>query len=145
MRLPSEQTRMSTPKKRGGRPFEKGNKASPGRTPGSKNVPNVLTLPQAVSAAERAAAGRTPRQLARLLKARPDAVKEAIAQSRRLREVCRPQFAEHWLRASQVAAEDGDHKPAMAALQSIKVVEPIAQAYDVGAGKASAIAGVKVE
>jgi hypothetical protein len=135
---------MSTPKKRG-RPFEKGNQASPGRTPGSKNVPKELTLPQAVSAVELAAAGRTPRQIARLLKARPDAVKEALSQSRRLLEVCAPKFAEHWLRASQVAAEDGDHKPAMAALQSIKVVEPIAQAYDVGGPGGKAVAAVKVE
>jgi hypothetical protein len=134
---------MPTPNKRG-RPFEKGNQASPGRTPGSKNVPKELTIPQAVSAVELAAAGRTPRQIARLLKARPDAVKEALSQSRRLLEVCSPRFAEHWLRASEVAAEDGDHKPAMAALQSIKVVEPVAQTYETGGG-AKAVAGVKVE
>jgi hypothetical protein len=134
---------MPTPNKRG-RPFEKGNHASPGRTPGSKNVPKELTLPKAVSAMELAASGRTPRQIARLLKVKPEAVKEALSQSRRLMEVCAPQFAEHWLRASQVAAEDGDHKPAMAALQSIKVVEPVAQTYDTANG-AKAVAGVQVQ
>jgi hypothetical protein len=135
----------STPKKPRGRPFKPGESGNPnGRPPGIEAKPTSLTIPQAVSAVELAAAGRTPRQIARLLKARPDAVKEALSQSRRLLEVCSPQFAEHWLRASQVAAEDGDHKPAMAALQSIEVVKPIAQTYDT-AGKANAVAGVKVE
>jgi hypothetical protein len=134
---------MPTPNKRG-RPFEKGNQVSPGRTPGSKNVPKDLTIQQAVSAIELASKGLSPRKIARLLKARPNAVKEALSQSRRLMEVCAPKFAEHWLRASEVAAEDGDHKPAMAALQSIEVVKPVAQTYDTGPG-GKAVAAVKVE
>lgn len=125
--------------------FKKGQSGNPaGRPKGSKNTPKELTIGQAVSAVELARLGRTPRQIARLLKARPEAVKEALTQGRRLLEVFAPQFAEHWLIASRVAATDGDHKPAMAALQSIEVVKPIAQTYDTG-GKAAAFAGVKVE
>jgi DNA-binding CsgD family transcriptional regulator len=151
MRLPSEQqmatdrNSSATPKKPRGRPYKPGESGNPnGRPPGIEAKPASLTIPQAVSAVELAAAGRTPRQIARLLKARPEAVKEALSQSRRLLEVCSPKFAEHWLRASEVAAEDGDHKPAMAALQSIDVVKPIAQTYDTGPG-AKAVAAVKVE
>jgi hypothetical protein len=135
-------------KKTVGKPFQKGQSGNPkGREPGSKNQPkDALTVTGAVSAIELASKGLGARQIARLLKARPNAVKEALSQSRRLMEVCAPKFAEHWLRASQVAAEDGDHKPAMAALQSIEAVKPIAQTYETGnAGKAAAFAGVKVE
>lgn len=127
--------------------FKKGQSGNPkGRPKGSRNKPKTLALAQAITAAELARLGRTPRQIARLLKAKPEAVKEALAQSRRLLESCAPQFAEHWLVASRNAALEGDHKPAMAALQSIEVVKPIAQTYDTGAnGKAAAFAGVKVE
>lgn len=34
-------------------------------------------------------------------------------------------FAEDWIKASTKAADKGDHRPAMHALQSIKVIEPI--------------------
>jgi hypothetical protein len=134
-------------KKTVGKPFPKGRSGNPkGREPGSKNAPkDALTVAGAVSAIELAGKGRTPRQIARLLKARPTAVREALAQSRRLMEVCAPQFAEDWLTASRVAAADGDHKPAMAALQSIEVVKPIAQTYDTGAAGGKAVAAVKVE
>lgn len=127
--------------------FKRGQSGNPkGRRPGSKNKPKTLPLAQAITAAELARLGRSPRQIARLLKAKPEAVKEALAQSRRLLETCAPQFAEHWLVASRNAALDGDHKPAMAALQSIEVIKPIAQTYDTGnSGKAAAFAGVKVE
>jgi hypothetical protein len=130
-----------------GKPFPKGQSGNPkGREPGSKNHPKeALTATGMVSAIELASKGLAPRQIARLLKARPNAVKEALSQSRRLMEVCAPKFAEHWLRASEVAAEDGDHKPAMAALQSIDVVKPVAQTYDTGAAGAKAVAAVKVE
>lgn len=129
-------------------PWAPGQSGNPnGRPKGSKNAPKEdMTIAKAISAVELAADGLSPRKIARLLKARPEAVKEALAQSRRLLEVCSPQAAQDWLRASQVAAEDGDHKPAMALLQSIEVVKPIAQTYDTGAnGKAAAFAGVKVE
>jgi hypothetical protein len=133
-------------KKTIGKPFPKGQSGNPkGREPGSKNQPkDALTVTAAVSAIELAGKGLSPRKIARLLKARPNAVKEALSQSRRLMEVCAPKFAEHWLRASEVAAEDGDHKPAMAALQSIDVVKPVAQTYDTGPG-GKAVAAVKVE
>jgi hypothetical protein len=133
-------------KKTVGKPFPKGQSGNPkGREPGSKNAPkDALTVTGAVSAIELAGKGLSPRQIARLLKAKPNAVKEALSQSRRLMEVCAPKFAEHWLRASQVAAEDGDHKPAMAALQSIDVVKPVAQTYETGGAGAKAVAGVQV-
>jgi len=35
-------------------------------------------------------------------------------------------FADNWVTAAHVAAEKGDHRPAMQALQTIKAVEPIA-------------------
>jgi hypothetical protein len=35
-------------------------------------------------------------------------------------------FAQDWITAAQKAAEKGDHRPAMQALQTIKAVEPIA-------------------
>jgi hypothetical protein len=154
MRLPSEEQQMATdrnsndaPKKPRGRPFKPGASGNPnGRPPGIEAKPTSLALTEAITAVELARLGRTPRQIARLLKARPDAVKEALAQGRRLLEVCAPQFAEDWLVASRVAAADGDHKPAMAALQSIEAVKPIAQTYETGNGKgAAAFAGVKVE
>lgn len=141
-----DQNSSETPKKPRGRPFPKGESGNPdGRPPGVVSKPKTLALAEAISAVELARQGRTPRQIARLLKARPEAVKEALAQGRRLMEVCAPQFAEHWLIASGNAALAGDHKPAMAALQSIEVIKPIAQTYDTGNGKAAAFAGVKVE
>jgi hypothetical protein len=152
MRLPSEQqmardqNNNEAPKKPRGRPFKPGASGNPnGRPPGIESKPTTLPLRAALSAVELAAHGVGPRQIARLLKARPEAVKEALSQSRRLLEVCSPQFAEHWLEASRVAAKDGDHKPAMAALQSIKVVEPVAQTYDTGGPGGKAVAAVKVE
>jgi hypothetical protein len=151
MRLPSEQQMATdrnsnaTRKKPRGRPFKAGESGNPnGRPPGIEAKPTSLALPEAISAIELASKGLSPRKIARLLKARPNAVREALSQSRRLMEVCAPKFAEHWLRASEVAAEDGDHKPAMAALQSIEVVKPIAQTYDTGPG-GKAVAAVKVE
>lgn len=130
-----------------GRPFTKGKSGNPkGRPLGSKNEPKEgMTIGRALNAVELARLGRTPRQIARLLKASPTAVKEALAQSRRLMEVCAPQFAEDWLTASRVAAAEGDHKPAMAALQSIEVVKPIAQTYDTGAAGGKAVAAVQVQ
>jgi hypothetical protein len=149
MRLPHTSLRYSrfvapADKKRG-RPFEPGQSGNPnGRPPGARNRSKTLALAEAVTAAELARLGRTPRQIARLLKAKPEAVKEALAQSLRLIQACAPQFAEHWLIASRVASARGDHRPAMAALQSLKVIEPIAQVYDNGQS-ATATAGVKVE
>jgi hypothetical protein len=151
MRLPSKQQMATdqnsnpTPKKPRGRPFKPGESGNPtGRPPGIETTSMTLPLTTAISAIELASKGLGPRQIARLLKARPNAVKEALSQSRRLMEVCAPKFAEHWLRASQVAAEEGDHKPAMAALQSIDVVKPVVQTYDTGPG-GKAVAAVKVE
>jgi hypothetical protein len=131
-----------------GRPFPKGQSGNPkGRALGSKNEAKTKTLPltEALSAVELAGKGHSPRQIARLLKARPTAVREALAQSRRLLEVCSTRFAEDWLVASRVAASEGDHKPAMAALQSIEVVKPIAQTYDTGAAGGKAVAAVQVQ
>lgn len=135
-----------TPKKPRGRPFKPGESGNPsGRPPGIESKPTTLPLTAALSAVELASKGHSPRQIARLLKARPTAVKEALAQSRRLLEVCSPQFAAYWVEAARVAASEGDHKPAMAALQSIEVVKPIAQTYDTGAAGGKAVAAVQVQ
>jgi hypothetical protein len=131
------------PKTRG-RPFKPGESGNPtGRAKGSKNRPKTLELSALITVAELARLGRTPRQIARLLKAKPAAVDEAVRQGRRVLEVCAPQFAEHWLIASRVAAAAGDHRPAMAAMQSTKAIEPIAQTYSTNGPQA--VAAVKVE
>jgi hypothetical protein len=54
-------------------------------------------------------------------------------------------MARFWRIAAWKAAKDGDHKPAMAALQSIEVVKPIAQTYDTGAKGGNAVAAVQVQ
>ena len=133
-------------KKPRGKPFPKGQSGNPkGRAPGTKLKPSTLPVGTAVAAVELSQQGYSPERIAKLLNAKPEAVKDALSQSLRLMQMCAPAFAEHWLRASQVAAEDGDHKPAMAALQSIEVVKPIAQTYDTGTAGAKAVAAVKVE
>jgi hypothetical protein len=133
-------------KKPRGKPFPKGQSGNPkGRAPGTKLRPSTLPMASAIAAIELSNQGYSPERIAKMLDAKPEAVKEALAQSLRLMQMCAPEFAQHWLRASQVAAEDGDHKPAMAALQSIEVVKPIAQTYDTGAQGGKAVAAVKVE
>jgi hypothetical protein len=128
------------------KPWKKGQSGNPnGRPPGIINRPSTLPVGTAVAAVELSNQGYSPDRIAKLLDAKPEAVKEALSHSRKLMEMFAPEFAQHWLRASQVAAEDGDHKPAMAALQSIEVVKPIAQTYDTGAQGGKAVAAVKVE
>lgn len=127
-------------------PWKKGQSGNPkGRPPGIENKPSTLPMASALAAVELSQQGHSEDRIAKLLNAKPEAVKEALGHSRKLLELFAPEFAQHWLKASQVAAEDGDHKPAMAALQSIKVVEPVAQTYDTGAAGAKAVAAVKVE
>lgn len=116
-----------------------------GRTPGTKNREKRLTIPDAVAAVQLAKRGLSEAEIATALHARPAAVKEALGQSRQLLEAFAPRVAKNWIDAAEVAAADGDHKPAMALLQSIKVVEPVAQTYDTGTAGAKAVAAVKVE
>jgi transposase len=132
-------------KRKGGR-FQQGEVGNPnGRPKGSKNRPATLPMRRALAAVELSQQGHSEARIAKMLDAKPEAVKDALSQSRKLLELFSPQFAEHWLRASEVAAEDGDHKPAMAALQSIEVVKPVAQTYDTGGASAKAVAGVQVQ
>jgi hypothetical protein len=146
MRLPSEQTRMAPKNKRADGRFQAGEVGNPnGRPKGSKNREKRLSIPDAVAAVQYAKRGISADEIAKALHARPEAVKEALGQSRQLLEAFAPEVAKDWIDASRIAAADGDHKPAMALLQSIKVVEPIAQTYDTGAAGAKAVAGVKVE
>jgi hypothetical protein len=125
--------------------FVRGQSGNPrGRARGSKNRPRHLSLTEAMTAAQLARKGHAPRTIAKLLQARPEAVKEALTQARQLLEYFAPEVAMDWINASRVAAAHGDHKPAMALLQSVKVVDPPAQKYDTGQGdKASAVVNVQ--
>lgn len=99
-----------------------------------------------MAAAQLARKGHAPRTIAKLLQARPEAVREALTHARQLLEFFAPEVAMNWIDAARIAAAKGDHKPAMALLQSVKVVEPIAQTYDTGHGQGGkAIAAVTVE
>jgi hypothetical protein len=128
-----------------GKRWEKGKSGNPkGRTPGTKNRVEHLTIPDAVAAAQLAKRGLSADDIAKALHAKPAAVKEALGQARQLLESFAPEVAKDWIDASRIAAADGDHKPAMALLQSIDVVKPVAQTYDTGPG-GKAVAAVKVE
>lgn len=144
-RFSLELTRMSTPNKRGGRPFEKGNKASPGRKPGSKNRPRTLSLDDAMMAVRLERKGNSTSAIARMLNARPEAVKDAVANGRKLLDQFGPEMARYWRVAARQAAKRGDHRPAMAAMLSSKAIEPVAQTYDTGGAGAKAVAGVQVQ
>jgi hypothetical protein len=135
---------MSTPNKRG-RPFEQGNRASPGRKPGSKNRPSTLSLDDAMLAVKLERKGNSPSAIARMLNAKPEAVKDAVANGRKLLDQFGPEMARYWRVAARQAARRGDHRPAMAAMLSSKAIDPVAQTYDTGAAGAKAVAGVKVE
>jgi hypothetical protein len=132
--------------KRKGR-FQPGDVGNPnGRPKGSKNRPSTLPIAEAMAAVQLEQKGHSESAIARMLNAKPEAVKDALANSRKLLDQFAPTFARHWRIASHRAAKRGDHRPAMAALQSTEVVKPIAQTYDTGqSGKAAAFAGVKVE
>lgn len=129
-----------------GRPFENGSVANPkGRPKGSKNRPNTLPVAEAMVAVELASKGHSPSRIARLLDAKPEAVRDALANSRKLLDQFMPEMARYWRVAAYRAAKRGDHRPAMAAMQSTKVIEPIAQTYDTGGQGSKAVAAVKVE
>jgi hypothetical protein len=130
-----------------GRRFQPGKSGNPkGRPKGSKNRPSTLPVAEAVAAAQLARKGHSASAIARLLDAKPEAVKDALANARKLLDQFAPEMARYFRIAAYRAAKRGDHRPAFAALQSTKVIEPIAQTYDTGNGKgAAAIAGVKVE
>jgi hypothetical protein len=99
-----------------------------------------------MAAAQLARKGHAPRTIAKLLQAHPEAVKEALTQARLLLEYFAPEVAMNWIDAARIAAARGDHRPAMALLQSVKVVEPIAQTYDTGHSKGGeAIPAVQVQ
>lgn len=126
--------------------FKKGKSGNPaGRPKGIKAREKRLTIPDAVEAVQLSRKGIGSTTIARVLNATPAAVKEALAGARQLLELAAPEVAANWVDAARIAAAEGDHKPAMALLQSIKVVEPVAQTYDTGTAGAKAVAAVKVE
>lgn len=132
-------------KRKGGR-FQQGEVGNPnGRPKGSKNRQTRLTPNDAVQAAKLARKGLSPTAIAKAVDATPAAVKEALASARQILEVFAPEVARDWVAAARVAAAEGDHKPAMALLQSIEVVKPVAQTYDTGGASAKAVAGVQVQ
>jgi len=126
--------------------YQQGRSANPrGREPGSKNKAKTLKVEDAVKAAEMALDGEGTHAIAKALHATPEAVKSALSHSRRLLEIYTPHAAAKWVRAIDVAAENGDHKPAMALLQSVKSIEPIAQTYETpGGSKATAAVNVQI-
>jgi hypothetical protein len=126
--------------------FKKGQVTNPtGRKPGSKNRAKALFAEDTVKAAEMALGGESTTAIAKALHATPEAVKSALSHSRRLLEIYTPHAAAKWVRAIDVAAENGDHKPAMALLQSVKSIEPIAQTYETpGGSKATAAVNVQI-
>jgi hypothetical protein len=129
-----------------GRRFAPGNNANPkGRPKGSKNRPSTLNLDDAMMAVRLERKGHSASRIARLLDAKPEAVKDAIANGRKLLDQFNPEMARYWRIAAARAAKRGDHRPAMAAMQSTKAIEPIAQTYDTGAHGGKAVAAVKVE
>jgi hypothetical protein len=128
--------------------YKKGQSGNPrGRARGSRNKPRRRTLPLAgtIAAAELARLGASESKIAKLLQARPNAVKDALTEARALLELFAPQAAEHWLEAARVAAANGDHKPAKELMQAIDVVKPPPQTYDTNGPGAKAMAAVKVE
>jgi hypothetical protein len=127
--------------------FKRGQSGNPhGRPKGSKNRPRTLPIDDAMLAVKLERKGHSASAIARLLDAKPEAVKDALANARKLLDQFAPEFARYLRIAAYRAAKRGDHRPALAALQSTKVIEPIAQTYDTGNGKgAAAFAGVKVE
>lgn len=144
--MDAQQQTDDRPAKKQPHRFGKGNRANPnGRPRGSKNRPATLSIPDAITALQLAKRHKSPAAIARALGARLDAVKDALAHARLIGEAYAPEVMMNWIRSTGVAADQGDHKPAMALLQSIEVVKPIAQTYDTGGANAKAVAGVKVE
>lgn len=128
-----------------GRPFDKGQIGNPaGRPKGSKNRPNTLSLDDAMLAVKLERKGHSPSVIARMLNAKPEAVRDAVANGRKLLDQFMPEMARYWRVAASRAAKRGDHRPAMAAMLSSKAIEPVAQTYDTANG-AKAVAGVQVQ
>lgn len=54
---------------------------------------------------------------------------ERLAKARSILERAAPRLARNLIKSAQIAAEKGDHKPALAGLLHAKAIDPIAQSY----------------
>lgn len=89
-------------------------KSKQGRHMSPKELATVATLTEE---------GVSIRGIAALLNRSESTIAANLKASQQLMQAFAPDFAQHWKAASAVASTRGDHRPAMDALERLKVVE----------------------